>query len=234
MRCSASPGCRINHLTHLMMSRLQYLIGLWWLSFHLISLRVCGSHSLVLAMVPGYPAAVRIWNRTGWSSPDCYPENSSTYQVLGQVVTGPLFHYMVPTTLAPIIYLNSDRIATSSIREMCRLMPCFISHSQICDHINIDWVALKLSWKSRQNDRDSIATPQQLVRLPIGKWHMKEGIKLHISHIDYLAMRWELQYLIGARDVDFWRAGFGWKPVAMVRFQVGPGPRTEQGIWTRC
>jgi len=69
----------------------------------------CG---LVLATVPGYPAAVRIWNRTGWSSPGCYQENMGTRRVRGRVGTGPRFHIMVPATLAPIKFLGSDRIKT--------------------------------------------------------------------------------------------------------------------------
>jgi len=67
---------------------------------------------LVLATVPGYPAAVRVWNRTRWSSPGCYPENRGTCRVRGRVRTGPRFHFKVPTTLAPIKYLSSDRIMT--------------------------------------------------------------------------------------------------------------------------
>jgi len=199
----------------------------WWrLFFH--------QAWLVLARVLGYPAAVRVWNRTGRSSPGCYPDNRGCHWVRWRIGTGPQFHFTVPATLAPIKYLNSDHIATWSIREMCRMMPYFISHFQICDQINIHWVAVKLSWKSRQNDRVSIATPQQLVRLQIGECEIKEGIKLHISHIDYVTIRCELQYSIGARYVDFWRVGFVWKPVETVQFRVGTGPGTEPGIWTRC
>jgi len=189
---------------------------------------------LVLATVLGYPAAVRVWNRTGCSSPGCYPENRGTHRVRGRVGTGPRFHFTVLTTLAAIKYLSSDRIVTWSIREMCRLMTYFISHSQICDRISIHRVAVKLSPKSRQNDRVFIPTPWQLVRLQIGEQEMKEGMKLHISRIDYVTIRSELKYLIGARNVDFWGAGFVWKPVATVRFRVGTGPGTDPRIWTRC
>jgi hypothetical protein len=100
---------------------------------------------LVLATVPGYPAVVRVWNRTELSSSGCYPENRSTHRVRGRIGTEPQFQFTVPTTLAPIQYLSSDCIATWSICEMCRLMPYFISRSQICDRINIHWVAVKLS-----------------------------------------------------------------------------------------
>jgi hypothetical protein len=189
---------------------------------------------IVLATVPGYPAAVRVWNRTGCSSPGCYPENRGTHRVRGRVGTGPRFHFTVLTTLAPIKYLSSDRIVTWSIREMCRLMPYFISRSQICDRISMHRVAVKLSPKSRQNDRVFIPTPWQLVRLQIGEQEMKEGMKLHISRIDYVTIWSELKYLIGVRNVDFGGAGFVWKPVATVRFRVETRPGTEPLIWTRC
>jgi len=187
------------------------------------------------------------WHSLRWGSPSvsngsglpgcgpgCYPENRGTRFVRGWVGTGPWFHFMVPTTLPSTKYLNSDRIATWFIREMCRWMPCFISHSQMCDRTSIHSVAFTLSRKTHQNDRVSIATPRELVRLQIGDWETKEGIKLHISHIDYVAIRWELQYLIAARNVDLWGVGFVWKPVATVRFRVRPGPGTEPGLWTRC
>jgi len=109
----------------------------------------------VLATVPGYPAAVQAWNRTRWFGPGCHSENRGTQQVRGQVRTELQFNFTVPTTLAPIKYLNSHRIATWSIREMCRLMPCFINHSQIRDLINIRWLTSKLSWISCQNDHIS-------------------------------------------------------------------------------
>ena len=163
----------------------------------------CWLHS-VLATIPDYPVAVRVWNWTAWSRPGCYPENRGTHWVQGHVGTGPWAHFTVPTTVPSIKYLNSDHIATWSIREMCRLMPYVISHSEICDRINIHCITVKLSRKSVQNERVSIMTPRQLVRLQIGECEMKEGIKLHIWHIDYVAIRWELQYLIAGRNVDFW------------------------------
>jgi len=192
------------------------------------------SLGLVLATGPGYPAAVCDWIRTGQSSPGCYLENSGTRQVWGRVRTGPRFHFPDNTTLAPIQYFNSHRIATWSIHEMCRLMPYFISHSQIWDQVNMHWVALEISRISPQNDLVFIATQPLLIRLQLREWEMKEGIQLHMSRIDYVVIRWELQFLIGARHVDFGGAGFVWKPVATVRFRVGTGPRTEPGIWTRC
>jgi hypothetical protein len=189
---------------------------------------------IVLATVPGYPAPVRGWNWTGWYSSGCYPENRGTHQVRGQVGTGPRFHCTVRTILTPIRYLNSDCIATWSSCEICRLMPYFLSRSQICDRNNIHWVTLKWSRKSCQNGRVSIPTPPKLVRSQLRQREMKEGIKLHIIRIDYVSIRWELWYLIGARNVALWRSNYGWKSVETVRFRLRTGPWTEPWLWTRC
>jgi hypothetical protein len=96
---------------------------------------------LVLPTVQGYPAVVRVWNWTRQSSPGCYMESRGTYPVWGWVRTRPQFNFTVPTTWPPIKYLNSHRIAPWSIYEMFKLIPNFVSHSQICDQINIHWVA---------------------------------------------------------------------------------------------
>jgi len=97
----------------------------------------------VLTTVPGYPAAVRVWNRTGQSTPGCYLESRGTCRVRGRVRTGPRFHFTVLTTLAPSKYMHSDCIASWSIHEICILMPYFISDAQICDQINIHWITAK-------------------------------------------------------------------------------------------
>ena len=98
---------------------------------------------LVWATVPGYPAAVRVWNRTGWSSSGCYPETRGTQLVRAQVGTGPRFHITVPATLPPIKYLSSDRIVTWSVRKLCGFSPSFTSRCQICDSANIRRIAVK-------------------------------------------------------------------------------------------
>jgi hypothetical protein len=36
---------------------------------------------VVLAMVPGYPAAVWVWNWTGWFRSGCHPKNKGTHRV---------------------------------------------------------------------------------------------------------------------------------------------------------
>jgi hypothetical protein len=184
----------------------------------------------VLATVPGYPAAVRVWNWTGWSSSGCYPENRGTHRVRGRVGTGPRFHFTVTSTLAPIKYLSSDHIATWSIRDLCRLMPYFISLSQMDDWINIRGAAVKFSRKSRQNDRVFIATPWQLVRLQIAAQEIKEGIKLHISHIDYVTILSEHKYLIGVGKVDFCGWGLCGNPLQRSGSRSEPDPNPNQAF----
>jgi len=98
---------------------------------------------LVLATVPGYPAVVRVWNWTGWSSSGCYLENRGTQRVRGWVGTGPRFYITVPATLPPIKYLSSDCMVTWSVRKLCSFSPSFTSRCQICDWANIHWIAVK-------------------------------------------------------------------------------------------
>jgi hypothetical protein len=50
---------------------------------------------------------------------------------------------------------------------------------------------------------------------------MKEGMKLHVSHIDYVKIQSEHEYFIPARNVDVEGVGCGGKPIATVRFWVG-------------
>jgi hypothetical protein len=66
----------------------------------------------VLANDRGYLAATRDWNRTGWSNLGRYLESRGTQRVLGRVRTELRFHFMVPTSLAPIKYWSFDRIMT--------------------------------------------------------------------------------------------------------------------------
>ena len=100
------------------------------------------SVSLVLATVPGYPAAVLVSIQTGWSSPGCNPENRGTHRVRGQVWTGPRFHFTVPTTLAPIKYLSFDCIMTWSIRKLFSFSRSSTSSIQICSPTDIRWMVV--------------------------------------------------------------------------------------------
>jgi len=188
----------------------------------------------VLTTVPGYPATVRVWNRTGWSSLGCYPENRGTHLVRGRVRTGSRFHFTVPTTLAPIKYLSFDRIMTWSIRKLFSFSRSFTSCIQICNPIDIRLMVVKewLNWS--EIGGFSIATQGILVGSKIWKWEVKEWLKLHNIRIDHVVIQSELKYLIEARNADIRGGCFMWKPVTTVRFRVGTRPRTDPGIWTRC
>ena len=98
---------------------------------------------IVLAMVPGYPAAVRVWNRTRLSSPGCHPEYRGTQRVRGRVRTGLWFHFTVSTTLALIKYLSSHRIMTWSVHKLFSSGRSFTSRILISDPTDICWVAVE-------------------------------------------------------------------------------------------
>jgi len=167
----------------------------------------------VLATVPGYPAAVRVWNRTGWSSPGCYTENRGTHWVRGRVGTGPWFHITVPSTFAPFKYLSCDRIVTRSVCRLCSTSLSFTSHCQICDWSNIRWIAVKEGDISAEKCGFSIATQRILVRSQMWEREVKEGLKLHDLHTDHITIRSELRYLIGATIVGLKCGVFGDNPL---------------------
>jgi hypothetical protein len=69
---------------------------------------------------------------------------------------------------------------------------------------------------------------------------MKEGMKLHISRIDYVTIRSELKYLIGARNGDFeervlcgnplQRSGSGSEPDPEPNRAFGPVANTNSAV----
>jgi len=185
---------------------------------------------LVLATVPGYPAAVRVWNRTRWSSPGCYPENRGTHRVRGQVGTGPRFHITVPSTLAPIKYLSSDRIVTWSVRRLCSMSPSFTSRCLICDWRNIRWIAVKEGHISAEKCGFSIVTQLILVRSQVWQREVKEGLKLHNLRTDHVTIQSELRYLIGAKIVDLKCRVFGENPLQRSGSGSEPDPEPNRGI----
>jgi len=117
---------------------------------------------------------------------------------------------------------------------VCSLTLSSISCWPICNRINIHSVALTSRQKSRQNYWGFRATQHILIQLQIGELEMKEGIKLHILHIDYVVIWQELRCFIVVRNVDIEGAGFAWKPIAMVQVRSQPKTGTEPGIWIRC
>jgi hypothetical protein len=132
-----NEGVFIRDLSDFTLQMISILGGLQWM------LTRSGLLPVVLTTVPGYPAAVRVWNRTGWSSHGCDTDNSGTHRVRGQVRTRLRLHFTVPTTLAPIKYLSSDRIMKWSVRKLCSISRSFTSRIQICDSTDIRWVAVK-------------------------------------------------------------------------------------------
>jgi len=166
-----------------------------------------------VSMVPGYPAAVQVWNWTGWSSPGCYPENRGTHRVRGRVGTGPRFHITVPSTFAQIKYLSSDRIVTWSVRRLCSISPSFASHCPICDWSNFRWIAVKEGDISAEKCGFSIATQRILVRSQMWQREVKEGLKLHNLRTDHVTVRSELIYLVRAKIVYLKCRVFGENPL---------------------
>jgi len=179
-------------------------------------------------MVPGYPGAVRVWNRTGWSSPGCYPEKRGTHVLRGRVGTGPRFHIMVPATLAPIKHLGSDRIMTWLICRLCSFSRSFTSHCQICDWTNTLWIAVTEGDISAEKCRFSIATQRILVRSQIWEREGKEGLKLHNVCTDHVTIWSELRYLMGAKIVDLKCREFGGNPLLRSGSWSEPDPEPNR------
>jgi hypothetical protein len=203
------------------------LMGTWraWSWEFWLVLRV------VLATVPGYRAAVRVWKRTGWSSPGCYPENRGTRWVRGWVGTRPRFHITVPSSLAPIKYLSSDRIVTWSVCRLCIISPSFTSRCQICDWSSILWIAVKEGDISAEMCGFSIATQRILVRSQMWEREVKEGLELHNLCTDHVTIRSELRYLIRGKIVDLKCRVFGENPLQRSGSgsELDPEPNREIG-----
>jgi len=72
---------------------------------------------------------------------------------------------------------------------------------QICDPINIRWVAIENLRISVEISRYFTATLQILIRSQIWTQEVQERIKLHNLCIDHLTIRSELKYLIGTKSV---------------------------------
>jgi hypothetical protein len=142
-----------------------------------------------LATVLGYPAPVRVWNRTGWSSAGCYPENRGTHQVRERVGTTLRFYITVPATLAPIKYLGSGDIMTRSICRLCSFSPSFTSRCQICDWFNVHWIAVKEGDVSAEKCGLSIATQWILVQSQMWEREGKVELKLHNLRTDHVTIQ---------------------------------------------
>jgi len=116
-----------------------------------------------------------------------------------------------PRYLVPIKYLSSDCIMTWSVCSLCSSSRSFTSRFQICDPTNICWVAIENPLNSRKMYLDSTATQRISVGSQLWKWEVTERLVLHNLRTDYIMIRSELKYLIGA------------KVAGTVKWNHGPG-----------
>jgi hypothetical protein len=106
----------------------------------------------VLATGPGNPPAVRFLaggsvrfclvrylakNLNRYVLAGLLPRPDRNPVFFGRVGTGPRVHFAVPTFLAPIKYLSSDRIMPRCMRRFRSFSRSFTSCFQICDPTNI-------------------------------------------------------------------------------------------------
>jgi len=129
------------------------------------------------------------------------------------------------TILAPIKYLSSDCMMTSSVHRLCSFSRSFTSRSQICDRRNICSVAIE-NLRILLN-KWCYFTPSQriLVRLQIWDREVKAAQMLHILRIHHVMKRRDLRHLIGAivwGNVN-WNHSAGTTRPKNCGFMSGPG-----------
>jgi hypothetical protein len=103
------------------------------------------------------------------------------------------------TTLAPIMYLISDRIVTWSVCRMCSCSRSFTSRFPHCDPTNIRWVTIGNLLISSKMGLYFTATQRISVGSHIWQREVKERLELHNLRTDHLVIRSELKYLIGVK-----------------------------------
>jgi hypothetical protein len=103
------------------------------------------------------------------------------------------------TTLAPIMYLISDRIVTWSVCRMCSCSRSVTSRFPHCDPTNIRWVTIGNLLISSKMGLYFTATQRISVGSHIWQWEVKERLELHNLRTDHLMIRSELKYLIGVK-----------------------------------
>jgi len=220
--------------------------------------KCCCWWGVALATGPGNPPAVGAWTgNTVWlgsrhlQTPDplcvgCVVTQTGHQPAvvcLGKTRTAvPL--YCSPT-FAPIKNPSSDRIKTWSVRRLSSFSRSCTSCCQICEQTNIHWITLESNHIVNQIRRLSIATQWILVCSQMWQWDGKERLKLQNVHIHHVVIRSELRYLVRAKSVNWkWRV-FGGKtgpwpnvrvfgvgrPIATVRFRVGPEPESTREFW---
>jgi len=140
-------------------------------------------------------------------------------------VLPPKTRHFIYTILALIKYLSSHRITTWSVRRLCSFTPPFISHHQIFDPTSIHWIAIEIPPISLTISDYFTPTQRISVGLQIWMQEVKEGPKLNNLHIDYVMIRSQLKYLIGAKAVGtvYLEPQSGSNPVKYPRFYVQSG-----------
>jgi hypothetical protein len=130
---------------------------------------------VVLATVPGCPAAFLVWNRTGCSGPGVYPELRGTQRDRGRVWSAPRFHLIFATPMAQILYLSFDCIMTWSIYKVFSFGRSFTSSIQICNPTEIRWTVAKLAgYWSRHNEYWSHCKPET------GRWKSDRNCTIYV------------------------------------------------------
>jgi len=102
--------------------------------------------------------------------------------------------------LAPIKYLSSDCIVTWSILRLCHFSRSFTILSQICDQINIRWVAIENLRISNEIWSYFTVIKLILVRSQIWQREVEELLMLHNLHIDHVMIQSKLRYITGGED----------------------------------
>jgi hypothetical protein len=124
------------------------------------------------------------------------------------VAIGPVFppkarNFMI-TSLAPIKYLSSDRVATWSVYRLCIIRSSFISRSQNCDATDIHGVALEIQGISCQICSYFTATARILVISQFWMRKVKDCLIIHILCPDHVTILSELRYIISVKELPLW------------------------------
>jgi len=148
-----------------------------------------------------------------------------TRTVRNGAVLPPKTRHLKLTILAPIKYLSSDCITTWSVSRLCSFSRCFTTRFQICDPTSIRWVAVENPPISLKISHYLTTTQRISVGSQIWKREVKERLKLHNLHTDYVVIRSELKYLIGAKGVGtvYLEPRSGSNPAKYPRFYVWSG-----------
>ena len=148
-----------------------------------------------------------------------------TWTVGNGAVLPPKTRHFKFTILAPIKYLSSDHITTWSVRRLGSGPPSFTSHLPICDPTSIRWITIENPPISLRISDYFTNTQRISVRLQIWMQEVKEGLKLDNLHIDYVMIRSQLKYLIGAKGVGtiYLELRSGSNPAKYPRFYVRCG-----------